>query len=208
MRARPVRLLLVCLAMLGSTIGLTNAAAAGAVSSTSATVSSGKLFQPWGDNRTFEPLPAGTGETAMRVVGNRWEGWEFTNAGFTAGGTPWNVWGTTNSSIVRLSSKGSMASLYSWSDHVEDIRFFYNAPHRGALLDVRVLSWDPRTRRQGWLDYRLSAPAAGWNVSPALRIDALGSTTDTRQLQITFWSLGGTFLIDDVSIDPWVSKPR
>lgn len=207
MRLPKTRLLLACLVMAGSTIGLTGVAAADTVSSTSATITSGTVFTPWGDTRNYEPLPAGTGETALRSVGGHLEGWQFTNAGFTSGETPWDVWGTTNSSVVRLAGTGSAAHLTTWSDHVEDVRFFYKAPQKNAFLLARVHSYDRASGRQEWVDHQIFAPAAGWNVSPALTIDTKGRT-GTWDIQVSFWSFGGTFLIDDVSIDPWVSKPR
>lgn len=207
MRLSMTRLLVVGLMMAGSTVGLTGTAAAGTVSSTSATVTSGPVFAPWGDNRNYEPLPGGTGETALRFVGDHWEGWTFTNAGFSSGGTPWDVWRSTNSSVVRLSSTGSSAHLTTWSDHVEDVRFFYQAPRRNAQLYARVHSYDLDSGRQEWVDHRIFAPAAGWNASPALNIDTQGRS-GTWSIQVSFWSFDGTFLIDDVSIDPWFSRPR
>lgn len=205
MRAPGLRLFVTCLLIAGSTVGLTGTAAAGTVSSTSATITSGKVFQPWGDDREYVPLPAGTGETALRPVGSHWEGWQFSNAGFATGGTPWNVWGTTKSSVVRLNATNSAAHLTTWSEHVEDVRFFYQAPKAGAQLYVRVHSYNRASGQQEWLDHRIYAPAAGWNVSPALTIDTKGRT-GTWEIQVSFWSFGGTFLVDDVSIDPWRPK--
>lgn len=207
MRRAKSRLLLVCLLMAGSTVGLTGVASAGTVSSTSATIASGKVFQPWGDSRNYVPLPAGTGETARRTVNGQLEGWQFTNAAFTSGGTPRNVWGTTNSSVVRLGATGSAAHLTTWSDHVEDVRFFYHAPKKNAFLFARVHSYNRANGQQEWVDHQIYAPAAGWNASPALNIDTMGRT-GSWEIQVSFWSFDGTFLIDDVSIDPWFSRPR
>jgi hypothetical protein len=205
---RLVRLTLaasVMLAAIAATVTgtATGASAAGVCGSRTTT----KAFTRWLDYADYFTVPAGTFESGAT-------GW--TTAGaveVVADQEPWRVLGSTHGKALSIRSTSSMPAV-AMSPQMcittgeQWVRFFYRDPGvLGAGLKMQILVGNS----YGW---RLENSAtiwsgtAGWKVSSQIYFPKITdlSGAQTVQIVVTPVFTPAAWAIDDIQIDPWVSR--
>ena len=155
-----------------------------------------QIFSPWGDNRYYTPLLGGDAESSR--------GWDLAGgAAINLGNEPWQVWGVSDRSSVRLTS-GSRASLTSPVSLAEDVRFFVQRPSDpGARLQVSIRVLSLIGTAQTAVSY-LEAGSPGWGASDSYPVPDLLGAFGSQLITVSVVNVGsGTWRVDDVSMDPW-----
>jgi hypothetical protein len=159
--------------------------------------STSQVFAPFGDNGWYYPVPN--------------QGLESGSTGWTLGGPasvvlgnePWKVSGN-GSHALSIGSGGTATSAATCisllSPHV---RLFADGTNATGALQVQVLFRGLTGNLLGVLNYGTFRPGdyPGWR--PSANIDSLlGLPLLTNAVQVKFTSLGGTWRIDDLYVDP------
>ena len=85
------------------------------------------------------------------------------------------------------------------------VRFFYQSPGSAiALLSVTITATSDKSTSTVTKVFR--GTGAGWALSPAIPIPIISGAGGTQNVVISFASIGGTFAIDDVMVDPVKGK--
>lgn len=179
----------------------TTAAAAGSCGARSTT----QAFKNWGDTNQYFLVPGADFESST-------SGWVF----YAGQGTPsvvtdqepWKVNGSTHKKALNVPAYATvMPPNMCINSNEEFLRLFYKDPGvSGAQLLVKIEAWSSAGRVVQ--EYKINAGGAGWKVSPQIPMpnkrDANGEQTIT--LTITPIGTAGTWRLDDIMIDPWVSR--
>lgn len=103
---------------------------------------------------------------------------------------------------------GSTATSPAWCVFTFEptLRFFYSAPSKGAQL--RVDTWVRTSNGVVTNSVVIKAPATGWQVSPIIALPDMHNSNGQQSFRVTMTPIGtsGTWQVDDVMIDPWISR--
>jgi hypothetical protein len=177
------------------------AAAAGSCGARTTT----QAFKNWGDTNQYFVVPGATFESGT-------PGWVF----YAGQGTPsvvtdqesGKVNGSTHTKALNVPAYSTvMPPNMCINSNEEFLRLFYKDPGvSGAQLLVKMEAWSSAGRVVQ--QFTINASSAGWKVSPQIPMpnkrDANGEQTIT--LTITPIGQAGTWRLDDIMVDPWVSR--
>ena len=161
-------------------------------------------FTAWGDSNSYFVVPGATFEGS--------HGWTF-YGGITvaADQEPWKVNGSGHSRSLNLPAyTTAMAPNMCIASNEDSLRLFYKDPGvGGASLIVKVEAWnsvEPAARSTN--TYTIGSSSAGWKLSPRISLpnnrDAAGEQMVT--ITITPVNTAATWRVDDVMLDPWISR--
>ena len=154
-------------------------------------------FTSWGDDSTYLPMLWG-GRGSQR---NNWS--VAGGAGFVTGNDPYSVDGSSALYLPPGSSSTSSDTCNRLL--VPVVRFFVqNAGSDGGLLHVELIVNDGRG---GVIDGGTISASDGWDASPQIVMptpDTHGSVA--YAIRLTPVGDGAAFLVDDVYIDPYLSR--
>ena len=154
-------------------------------------------FALFGDNSWYYPVP----NQGLESGSNSW-----TLSGSTAvvaGNEPWKVSGAGSHALSIGNGASAMSSPTCISLLAPHIRLFADGSSATGSLQVQVLFRGLTGNLLGILNYGTFRPGdyRGWhpsaNVSSALALPLL-----TSSMQVKLTSLGGTWRIDDLYVDP------
>jgi hypothetical protein len=161
-------------------------------------------FTAWGDSNSYFVVPGGTFESA--------HGWTFFGGISVAGDQePWKVNGSAHAGSLSLPAyTTAMAPNMCIASNEDSLRLFYKDPGvSGAKLLVKIEAWNSAgTNGRVVQEYKISAGSAGWKLSPRISLpnnrDAAGEQWVT--ITVTPTDTAATWRIDDVMLDPWISR--
>lgn len=162
--------------------------------------STSAAFAPWGDQNQYFVANGGT---------------------FEDGATPWSTWGGARSGTGQnpfgYAGRGAKAMrMPAWSGaqspsicvfhNEESLRFSYKAPFAGATMQVYVEV--ANEDGYAYTDTYVTASSRRWDVTPIIDLPNLRNPDGQQWVTIYLMPLddGGTWLVDDVMIDPWVAR--
>jgi hypothetical protein len=159
------------------------------------------VFAPWGDWATYYYAPNG--------------GFENGSAGWTLGGgasvvtadnEPWYLAGF-GSHALEIPKGGSASINVCYGLTYPAVRFFVAGRNGQATVHVRVVSRS-LLGVLSVLDGGTFTTAEGWNPSPKMStlFSALASPLGSKTMQLQFTVENGTAQIDDLFVDPFLSK--
>ena len=160
-------------------------------------------FTPWGDDGAYCAFPNlgfESGSTGWTLSGN---------ASVIAANEPWHVSGAGTHALrlgpgaSALSSRIPVSLLDPW------LRFFARSSGANGPLHVQVYFRGLTGNLTGLLNFGSLSPAgfSSWNPSQkVLSTLALPLLTSTAQVKLTSEAKSGSWQIDDVYLDPRISK--
>lgn len=185
-------------ATLISSIGVIGASASVSAATACPTRSMAPKFAQWGDSNQYFVAPQGTfeGRTGMWTRAG--------GAGVVADQAPWRINGGNHGKAMRLPSGASITSqAFCVAANEESLRFFYKSPGSGSIsirMDVA------NAHGQAISTYGFGTSQAGWGVSPIINLPSLRDSNGDQWVTLTFTSTGGSWLVDDVMVDPWIAR--
>ena len=185
-------------AALISSVAVIGASASASAATACPARSMAPKFAAWGDQNQYFVSPEGTFEGASR---------SWTRAGgaaVVADQAPWRVNGSDHSKAMRLPAGASItATAFCVAANEESLRFFFKSPGSGSLSIQMTVAND---HGQAMNTYGFATAQAGWGVSPITNMPSLRDSNGDQWVTLTFRSSGGTWLVDDVMVDPWISR--
>lgn len=173
--------------------------AAGTVSAASACParSSAPKFSQWGDQNLYFVAPQARFEGATGQ-------WTRTgSAGVVAEQSPWRINGATDSKAMRLPAGASITSPpICVAANQESMRFFFKSPGTGKLRVTLSVTTGGTT---AYSSLAFNAQA-GWNVSQVFAFPAARNAVGDQWITVSIAAEGGTWLVDDVMVDPWITR--
>lgn len=154
-------------------------------------------FAQFGDNSWYYPVPnqgLESGSSSWTLSGS---------TAVVAGNEPWKVSGAGSHALSIGNGASAISAPTCISLLAPHIRLFADGSNATGSLQVQVLFRGPTGNLLGILNYGTFRPGdyAGWrpsaNVSSALALPLL-----TSSMQVKLTSLGGTWRIDDLYVDP------
>jgi hypothetical protein len=159
-----------------------------------------QVFLPWADPANYVLHPGGSFE-------NGTPGWSLDGASVVGGNEPWKVGGVTDAKALAVpdGAEVTTAAICVGIEH-PTLRLFSKQTSGAALghLDVDVLFEDAGGNVQS-----LPIGAVGQNAWAPSQIMVLaanllaGLPGEKTAVAFRFSAHGGSFLIDDVYVDPW-----
>ena len=187
---------------LGATVATTGLAGGTAAAAGSCgTRSTFKAFTQWGDQNEYFLLPGGSFESGT-------SGWSLGGSSVVTDQAPWKVNGSKHAKALNVPAYTTvMPANICINSNEEWMRFFYKDPGvRGAQLLVKIEAWSSAGR--AIQEIKIDSGSAGWKVSNQIPMpnkrDSKGEQWIT--LTITPVSTAATWRLDDIMIDPWVSR--
>lgn len=183
-------------------VGAVGATPAAALEIPCATRTLSKAFSPWGDLNDYFVVTDGTFETGARS-------WKL-DRGVTVATkqqATWKVNGA-NHNFGMMLPKGTSARAPQTCLTVgeESFRFFYKTPAvKGATLVVTIQSDSDMGRATSTVTLTGNGTSA-WAVSPPIAIPNVLGEDYQQYVDISFTVTGGTWVLDDVMIDPFKAR--
>jgi hypothetical protein len=196
MRRLVVLLVLVVATALASTAGTAKAGLIGGNCGAAAPV-----FAPWGDWSSYYFAPNGgfeNGSAAWALGGGA--------AVVAADNEPWYLAGF-GSHALEIPKGGSASINVCYGVSYPAVRFFVAGQHGPARVHVRVVTRS-LLGLLSVLDGGTFTADEGWNPSPktSTLLSSLASLVGTKTMQLQFTVESGTAQIDDLFVDPFLSK--
>ena len=160
-------------------------------------------FTNWGDGAgycAFPNLGFESGTNGWTVLGN---------AAVVPGNEPWHVSGAGTHSLRLGPGATAISAQLPISLLDPYIRFFAQSDGATGHLQVNVIFHGLLGNLTGLLNYGSLAPGSfpGWRPTPRISsILALPLATSTAQVVVTNASLSGSWQVDDLYLDPCVSR--
>jgi hypothetical protein len=160
-----------------------------------------RAFAAWGDNNAYFVAPGGTFESANH-------GWTGRSTLRTPGNETWRVNGAGHSWSMQIGLGGQIVSPQFCVASAEDsIRFFVRRPFvLGARLKVHI---DVRSGvNVATNDYEVDGFGLGWTVSNRIMLPDIRDASGRQDVTLSFTPIGlpAIWAVDDVMVDPWVSR--
>jgi hypothetical protein len=159
------------------------------------------VFAPWGDWAAYYYAPNGGFESGSA-------GWTLGGGAtvMTAGNEPWYL-GGTGSHALEIPKGGSASVNVCYGLMFPAVRFFVAGENGPATVRVRVVSRS-LLGVLSVLDGGTFTTGNGWNPSPktSTLCSALAAPLGAKTMQLQFTVESGTAQIDDLFVDPFLSK--
>jgi hypothetical protein len=194
--------------IVGTEAALTSAASATTTAGTSASCPSralGTPFTKWDDSNKYFLVPNGGFE-------NGTTGWSLSaGAAVTSGNEPYLVSGPGTHDLIVPNGGQAQSQPMCVARNEDSIRLFvYNRGVNGSILHVEAEVQNPQTgaTAQTAFDVNGNASPLGWSPTMVLGIPDLLSGNGTQLLTLIFTTRGAaaTWNIDDVYVDPFISR--
>ena len=196
------RIISVAAISLGATAATTGLAGGSAAAAGSCgTRSTFQAFSQWGDKNEYFLLPGGSFESGT-------SGWSLGGSSVVTDQAPWKVNGSSHKKALSVPAYTTvMPANICINSNEEWMRFFYKDPGvRGAQLLVKIEAWTAALQENQ--EIKIDSGSSGWKVSNQIPMpnkrDSRGEQWIT--LTITPVSTAATWRLDDIMIDPWVSR--
>ena len=177
--------------------GFITVRAVSATPSPCATRSTTTPFKQWGDSNKYFSLSGGDFESK----GLNW------NLGYGAQivgeNEPWKVLSTKHESSLQLKSGASVVTEpFCVGSDEDSIRYFVKKPGvRGSKLHVHVAVTSGVNVATN--DFDVDGSAGGWAVVDRMMLPDIRDKSGQQWVTVEFGSRTGTWLVDDVLVDPW-----
>jgi hypothetical protein len=195
MRRLVILLVVVVSTALASTAGTAKAGLLGGCGATA------PVFTPWGDWSGYYFAPNGGLENGST-------GWSLSGgaAVVTQSNEPWYVAGF-GSKALQIPTGGKAAINVCYGLTYPAVRFFVAGQGGSAKVHVRVISRS-LLGLVSILDGGTFTASEGWQPSPKMStlLSAVASLVGTNSMQLQFTVESGTAQIDDLFIDPFLTK--
>jgi hypothetical protein len=164
-----------------------------------------QVFAPWGDSASYFLAPNGGLELGA-------SGWSLSGGASVVGGNePFLPTGSHSLSLPAGSSALSPVTCIG-PKNLYVRMFASDAGGSDAGLHVRIYWYGLLNKLLGATDYTTFAPGADWAPTsklnsgsvPLLAVPLLGSTS--ARIQLTPLGDGSAWQVDDVYVDPWLSR--
>jgi hypothetical protein len=195
------RILLVLVAAVSVAVVVTpagNAARSGLLSCGATT----QPFAQFGDYSSYFPF-------ANNGFENGSNGWQLSKAAVGAGNEPWFVNGPGSSSLS-ISPGGTASSPRVCTTLLAPAwRMFARSDGANGSLTARIVFYGLLGNVTGILNLTSFAPSGYASWEPSGNVPSLLSLpllTTSAQLQLTSTATNGTWQVDDVFVDPWLSR--
>jgi hypothetical protein len=190
---------------LGSSVLATGGLAGGvAVAGSCPARTTSTPFTAWGDSNAYFVVPGATFEGA--------HGWTF-NGGITVAGEqePWKINGSGHSKSLNLPAyTTAMAPNMCIASNEDSLRLFYKDPGvGGAALQVKIEAWNTTSNGARSINtYAIGSSGAGWKLSPRIQLPNMRDAAGEQWVTITITPINtaATWRVDDVMLDPWISR--
>jgi hypothetical protein len=181
-----------------TSIGVIGASTSASAATACPSRSMSKKFAQWGDDNLYFTAPQATFEGSV----GQWA--RSGGAGVVNDQAPWRINGSKHSKAMQL-QPGASITLRSFcvAANEETLRFFYKSPGSGQLSVRMEVRTEQGTAISTW---GFGTSAQGWGVSPIIKLPSLRDSNGDQWITLTFSSSGGTWLVDDVMIDPWIAR--
>jgi hypothetical protein len=162
---------------------------------------SAPVFAPWGDWSSYYFAPNGgfeKGSTGWSLAGGA--------AVVNANNEPWYLAGF-GSNALEIPTGGSASINVCFGVTYPAVRFFVAGQHGPARVHVRVVTRS-LLGLLSVLDGGTFTADEGWNPSPktSTLLSSLASLVGTKTMQLQFTVESGTAQIDDLFIDPFLTR--
>ncbi len=185
-------------ATLVSGIGVIGATSTASAATTCPSRSMSQKFARWGDPNLYFVAPQGTFEGST----GQWT--RTAGAGVVADQAPWRINGPGHGRAMRLPAGASITSqAFCVAANEETLRFFYKSPGSGQLTVRMEVTTAQGTAISTW---GFGTATQGWEVSPVINLPSMRDSNGDQWITLTFSSSGGTWLVDDVMVDPWIAR--
>ena len=158
-------------------------------------------FAQWGDTNPYYPVPNGGFENGLT-------GWSVSGGSLVYGNEPWYVSGKGNHSLS-LRPGGSVSSPLVCINLLDPwFRAFAKSNGANGPLNVQVYFYGLTGNLTGILNFDTfeSSDYRDWRPSEKIPSAlALPLLTRYAQLRVTSAATSGTWQLDDVFVDPWIS---
>lgn len=185
-------------ATLLSAIGVAGLSTSASAATKCPTRSTKAAFSQWGDQNQYFVANNGRFEGGTK---------DWTLAGgasIVTDQATWKVNGASDKKALSLPSGTSATSVsICVAANEESLRFFYKSPGTGSVK-IRMDVADSTGWAYSW--YSFGTTRQGWGVSPIIKLPSLRDADGDQWITLTFESTGGTWLVDDVMIDPWIAR--
>lgn len=189
----------------GVTAGTTGLVTGTAAAATCPTRTTFQAFSRWGDYNQYFVVPAATFESGtsgwLLYAGNG-------SPSVVTDQEPWKINGSTHTRALNLPAYSTaQAPNMCIASNEEWMRLFYKDPGvSGSQLLVKIEAWSSAGRMAQ--EYRINSGSAGWKVSPQIAMPNMRDSAGNQTVTITISSVGtaASWRIDDVMVDPWVSR--
>jgi hypothetical protein len=158
-----------------------------------------QAFAPFGDAGDYFLAPGGSFEPGG-------DDWSLTRGAKVASGNePWNAFGAGASSLSLPPASVASSPAFCIAPGEGLLRFFVKRPgDANASLHVEVTA-TLSTGDQATSSFDVDGATAGWTASQPLAIPMICGTASTETVTVRITNNGdpATFVVDDVSIDPF-----
>ena len=185
-------------ATLLSAIGVAGLSASASAATKCPTRSTKAAFSQWGDQNQYFVANNGRFEAGAKD-------WTLLGgARVVTDQAPWKINGANDSKALQLPAAATAESVsICVAANEESLRFFYKSPGTGSLK-VRMDVDDDTGSASSVFGFGTSQQ--GWGVSPIIKLPSLRDADGDQWIVLTFEATGGTWLVDDVMVDPWITR--
>ncbi len=167
------------------------------------TRSTKQAFSQWGDSNQYFTVTNGTFESGTG-------GWTLTSGVTTKNDqATWKVNGASHSKALSIPGGGSAEAPFMCVNSDEDsMRFFYRNPTGNGSANLQVKIEVKSDLGQAVNTWTVGTSSTGWNVSPRIMLPNLRDANGQQWIRLSFTSINtpAAWVVDDVMIDPWVSR--
>jgi hypothetical protein len=159
-----------------------------------------QVFAPWGDTNNYLPAPNGGFEFGST-------GWSLSGGASVVGGNDPFALSGPGSASLRLPKGASATINVCYGLTYPAVRFVGGGVDGTATIHVRVVSHS-LLGIVSILDGGTFQVADGWDAAPKLStlFSAVAALVGTKSMSLVISSDSGTAQIDDVYVDPFLSK--
>jgi hypothetical protein len=158
-----------------------------------------QVFKAWGDSHDYAALPGGSFESTL-------SGWS-TDAGSTvAGNEPWYVHSKSDSHAFSLSAGGQTTTSPICEPLLQPVlrMFIRNTGTSTGQLHVEFLV--TQNNKQYVLDGGYVTGDGAWKLTDPIVGSWTGPLSGALQVRLTPVGAGASFLVDDLWVDPYLSR--
>lgn len=158
-------------------------------------------FANWGDQNSYFVMTSGTFESGS-------SGWTLSGGpSVVSAQEPWKVLGNGAKALNLPKNSSARSTKMCVASNEEWLRFFYKSPGvSGSALKVTItVTSSNGTAVNTWA---VGGDSAGWNVTPQIYLPNIRDNNGQQWITVQFAPVNtqATWVIDDVQIDPFVSR--
>jgi hypothetical protein len=158
-----------------------------------------QVFKAWGDTHDYAAMPSGSFEGSL-------SGWSTAGTSATSGNEPWYVHSKSDSHSEVVGSGGVVTTSPICEPLLQPVLrlFVRNTGVSTGRLHVQFLVNQNNTLYV--LDAGYWSFGSSWALSPIIAAQWTGPLSGALQVRLTAVGTGASFQIDDVYVDPYLSR--